>query len=221
MKSLVAVIGLVFMFSGTAFAGNDMYFQISGMLSSVGDTDITGTVSSEGGSGNEESGELNTDNTMGFAAEIGFKPIEPISAGLEFSYRNFDVNSLQDDTVSIPTLPEADSMKIKTLLANLTYEQQGLGAWKPYLGFGIGIAWVEWLEDDEQTKFAFQVKTGLAYEVSEEWDVFGGYKYIGMSDVDSKDISAYSPDGSVIGTATNVSYEVGVHNFEAGIKYSF
>ena len=75
-------------------------------------------------------------------------------------------------------------------MANAYYDLK-LGAFKPFVGVGIGGARVNddhevfagglgtKLDVDEtRTAFAYQGRAGIAYELSELWDLTAGYRYL-------------------------------------------
>jgi len=210
MKKFIVLISMVFLLNiSTAFAqeqekSNGLYVKAFGGLSSWSDSDV------EADSGG--SADLKTESTFGVGAEIGMNSDSGFAVGLEYSYRNFDGDSLKINNTNIVYNLEGEAF-MKTLLANIYYEtllaniyyEYDLGnSFKPYVGAGLGLAWVE---DAKNTEFASQVTAGLAYEATDNIDLFGGYKYLSVSDVEHESVP--------------VTVEVDVHNFEVGIKYSF
>jgi opacity protein-like surface antigen len=78
------------------------------------------------------------------------------------------------------------------LYANAYYGFETNTAFRPYVGAGIGVAQVEvnyspsgvGIVDDDETKFAYQVKAGATYAVTPEWEVYGEYAYRATEDID-------------------------------------
>ena len=107
-------------------------------------------------------------------------------------------------------------------MVNAHYEMP-LGAARPYLGAGLGIArhdgeltlssplLVPVLgadsvgESGDDTVFAYQFMAGLGLEVSDNMTLFGGYRYMGTDDLEIEAFTA--------------SY--GTHAIEAGLRVGF
>src|SRR5204863_8960871 len=79
------------------------------------------------------------------------------------------------------------------LMANAYYDLKlsALGPFKPYVGFGLGVARVNIMQDifresanrnvhvnTPRTSFAYQARAGIAYEVTRSWDLTAGYRYV-------------------------------------------
>jgi len=77
------------------------------------------------------------------------------------------------------------------LFANAYYDFNRSNAFYPYVGAGIGIMNVNVkfdpsgvdIIDDSETKFAYQLKAGVGYHVTEQIDVFGEYAFRGSEDI--------------------------------------
>jgi OOP family OmpA-OmpF porin len=82
------------------------------------------------------------------------------------------------------------SIKNYLVMANAYYDLK-LGAFKPFVGVGLGGARVNddrevfanglgtKLDVDEtRTAFAYQARAGIAYELSQLWDLTAGYRYL-------------------------------------------
>ena len=80
-----------------------------------------------------------------------------------------------------------------SIFANLYYDFNRSGVWQPYVGAGIGISDVNVkynpsgvnVIDDGETKFAYQVKAGLAWMMTEQWEVYGEYAYRATDDIET------------------------------------
>ena len=82
------------------------------------------------------------------------------------------------------------SIKNYLVMANAYYDLK-LGAFKPFIGIGIGGARVNDDHevfadrlgakidvDETRTAFAYQGRAGIAYELSQLWDLTAGYRYL-------------------------------------------
>ncbi|MFN7055413.1 outer membrane beta-barrel protein [Hyphomonas sp.] len=77
------------------------------------------------------------------------------------------------------------SIKNTALFANVYYDFNRMGTISPYVGAGLGVSNVDVtyrpsdisIIDGSKTKFAWQVKGGAAYALTESFDVFGEVAY--------------------------------------------
>jgi len=77
------------------------------------------------------------------------------------------------------------------LFLNAYYDFNRSNTFYPYVGLGIGFMNVNvkfnpsdiGIIDDDETKFAYQLKAGLAYRIAEQFDVYGEYAFRGTDDI--------------------------------------
>ena len=108
------------------------------------------------------------------------------------------------------------------LMANAYYDLKlsALGPFKPYVGFGLGVARVNIMQDifresvnhnvhvnTPRTSFAYQARAGIAYEVTRSWDLTAGYRYV---HIDSGQYQRFGIDVGNVGALNNHSLELGV-----------
>jgi opacity protein-like surface antigen len=108
------------------------------------------------------------------------------------------------------------------LMANAYYDLKldALGPFKPYVGFGLGVARVNILQDifresvghnvhvnTPRTSFAYQVRAGIAYELTRSWDLTAGYRYV---HIDGGQYQRFGVDVGNVGALNNHSLELGV-----------
>lgn len=100
-------------------------------------------------------------------------------------------------------------------MANLYYDFITPSKFTPWVGAGVGAAWVDvdanvggtvGRIDDDSVEFAWQLMAGVDYSVNRNWDVYGGYRYLRIS----------SPD---VGTVELENFED--HIIQAGVRYRF
>lgn len=77
---------------------------------------------------------------------------------------------------------------LKTLggFANVYYDFNRTGTWRPFIGGGVGFAQVKAdtrTVDDDDTGFAYQAKAGVAYKINDKWTGEVAYRYVGVTDV--------------------------------------
>ncbi|NBC20815.1 MAG: outer membrane beta-barrel protein [Alphaproteobacteria bacterium] len=78
------------------------------------------------------------------------------------------------------------------LFANGYYDFNTAGQFQPYLGAGLGFMDVDveyspsgvGIIDGGETKFAWQLKAGATWRVTERWDVYGEYAYRQSDDIE-------------------------------------
>ncbi len=105
------------------------------------------------------------------------------------------------------------------LMANMYYDLDTGTSFKPYVGVGAGIGFVDvsfspsavGIIDDNTTSFAYQAMAGVAYEVSPSVEIFAGYRYRATLDAEV-DVALFPATLEVENRASNV---------EAGIRVSF
>ncbi|MGH7341576.1 MAG: outer membrane protein [Candidatus Rokuibacteriota bacterium] len=115
------------------------------------------------------------------------------------------------------------SIKNYLFMANAYYDLK-LGAFKPFVGVGLGAArvnddhesfserlGVKFELDEDRTAFAYQARAGIAYEINQWFDVTAGYRYLHI-------------DGGHYDVAPGVRINVGKrdnHSFELGFAIRF
>lgn len=89
------------------------------------------------------------------------------------------------------------SVEATYLMANVYYDF-AMGGFTPYVGAGIGAAFVDvdyspsgvGIVSDDDTAFAYQVMAGAAFDLNETWSLFGQYRYRASEDI-STDVSLF------------------------------
>lgn len=111
-------------------------------------------------------------------------------------------------------------IKAVTGMANAFYDLRTPTLFTPYVGGGLGTAWVDFNSvspavagriDDNDWAFAWQLMAGLSYAIAPRMDVFGGYRYFDIGEASVR--SANLGDVDVDGLAS--------HNIEVGVRYRF
>ncbi len=80
------------------------------------------------------------------------------------------------------------------VFANAYYDFNPTGAFQPYVGAGIGFTDVDvtynpsgvGIVDDGETRFAYQVRAGATYRVTQSIDVYGEYTYRASDDIETR-----------------------------------
>jgi len=105
-------------------------------------------------------------------------------------------------------------LTLSNYMFNLYYGCPTPHKWKPFIGGGIGAADVnfdgEALIDDDDTVFAYQLRAGLAYELSPNIETTLGYRFL-----DTEDPELRSAAGQRFDTETRS------HAVEVGLRLRF
>lgn len=128
-----------------------------------------------------------------------------LSAYLEVAYLTGDAN-LTDDGAPVTGI----DLDIIPITFNLMAQRELFAGIKGYISAGIGYAFtsadVSALSDEDDGGFYAQASIGLAYDVTEQWQIFGGARWLYLSDLD------FGYNGAELDDA--VGYEIGLrYNF--------
>ncbi len=127
----------------------------------------------------------------------------------------FEVGYITGDATGTLFVPGPDivadiDIDIIPITINLKAERMFFAGIKGYITAGIGYAFtetdVEGLGSDDDGGFYAQATIGLAYDINEQWEIYGGARWLYLSDLD------FGSDGGELDDS--VGYEV-------GLRYSF
>jgi opacity protein-like surface antigen len=125
---------------------------------------------------------LDYDSGYILGAAAGYEVNPHVALELEYAYRNSDA--------TLKNTGASGTMKSNAFMANAIYKFDGIGpngAFKPYIGGGLGAADQRYNPDgfgslDGDYNFAYQVITGVAYDVAPNWTLNGEVRYFGITD---------------------------------------
>lgn len=160
--------------------------------------------------------EVSFDFGFNGAIAFGYKFNGPFRVELEAQYASNDIDSFRIAGVD---LAGGGSIDASALMANVFLEFDWQKSWRPYLGGGIGVAFIEaddatitfpglgtlTLGDDDDTVFAYQAGAGIGFDLNPNWLLSLDYRYFATSD----------PDFSGIGV------EYSRHDIRATLRWSF
>jgi opacity protein-like surface antigen len=141
---------------------------------------------------------LNYDTGYVLGVAGGWEVTPNVAVELEYAYRNADA-----DLRNIANAGDAKTESNAWMLNGL-YKFHGVGpnaAFRPYVGAGLGAADLN-VEDvgdalggdfDSDYNFAYQVITGVAYNVAPNFDITGEVRYFGINGQDLEN-DAFSID---------------------------
>lgn len=109
------------------------------------------------------------------------------------------------------------NMKKYSLMGNVYFDYLTCTPWTPYVGAGIGYAWLkpvahlgdEKVLDKSVYNFAWQVMAGVAYDINSKWTADLGYKYADLGRVRKH-------EGANVGKIALRDHEIVL-----GIRYNF
>ena len=133
--------------------------------------------------GTSGSSGLDYDSGYIVGAAAGYEVNPHVAVEFEYAYRNSDA-TLKN------TGGSSGEVQSNAYMANAIYKFDGIGpngAFKPYLGAGIGTADQKFEPDgfgslDGDYNFAYQFITGVAYDVAPNWTLNGEVRYFGITD---------------------------------------
>ncbi len=182
--------------------------QLSYVADAGVDTSITGA----------DEIEFDTGYALGFS--IGYRPNTRLSVlkdmrfELEYSYRDAEPSTLTAPAGN--SALDADFLS-HNIMFNTYYDFNNASQWTPYIGGGLGVAFVTLSEntlniDDSDEALAYQGMLGVSYAPTTlpdtEWGI--GYRYVGMTDPEFLD------------TAGNgFEHEYHSHNVELQARFRF
>ncbi len=137
--------------------------------------------------------EADYDTGLAGAITLGFKRADGFRSEFEIAGRTNDVDQLQG-------MGSADGdVDALTFMGNILYDFQRFGKFKPYVGFGVGLARVRFdgvrpigggLINDHDMALAFQGIAGMSFELTDRFEVFGDYRYMGTADLDVQEATS-------------------------------
>ena len=169
------------------------------------------------------------DVTFGFRQSRDFWGT-PLTRTVTHNYEDFGPTivapGLSSTTTSMTDAFHTD-IKSYSLLFNGYYDLGNFRGFVPYVGAGIGVAYnvvddvtALWLpgaiEGDEKLSFAWQVSTGVGYQIRENMILDIGYRYLDLGDAESGRIDGGYNINPPVRFETLRSHEIKV-----GLRYHF
>jgi opacity protein-like surface antigen len=138
---------------------------------------------------------------------IGQRMSPMFAVDLEFSHRSHNIENI--DKGSSPRI--SGDVDLTAFMANAYYRYYCLDCVIPYIGAGVGGVYADWAWPSHSFtafEWAFQTILGVAYPLCEEFELFGEWRYLTMSDVEDVD-STY-----------DFSVPIDTHSVCAGIRFT-
>ena len=217
-RSLILAAGLMAL-AGAASAQSlqDPYGFVFGGVAFEGQSDYDGTITPPGGT---QSVDADYDAGFNFGIGIGATIAPSIRAEVELSYTDSDADDIFFSGNGTAAEVNVDGgIRATTLFANGLYDFTTGGAVTPYLGAGLGVAFVE--QDlvygpgvevnEDDTVFAAQLIAGASYDLSDTLALTGDVRYRRLFDIESDRFNAAGVStGTVSGDYDDFSVNVGL-----------
>jgi opacity protein-like surface antigen len=158
------------------------------------------------------------DDTYNAGGRVGFQS-NPIRYELEYTYLNGDVDRFKVDYIRQTGV--SGHLNANLIMANLYYDfPEVLGAISPFLGVGIGYAFMQaslnstgplaaTFFKESGNAFAYQGSAGLTYNFSENYAINASYRYAATSSSDhfGKSFQAQMGNAGIIYRFDSVNYK--------------
>jgi opacity protein-like surface antigen len=192
MKLLFTTVAVVAaMFATDAFASDaGPYVSVGAGVFLVPDSKVNDP------SGTSDSSLVSYDTGYSVSGAVGYDFGINVRTELEVAYRHADTNALKYAGDNVHYLSDISSV---SLLANLFYDVTLPHGFTPYLGGGIGVAFVDTKQGNiytvnrsvnqmspnagtSDTVLAYQAGCGIAYAVTPKISLDAGYRYFATND---------------------------------------
>ncbi len=225
LATLALVASLAF---GTAYAADKggVYVGIKGGYEYM-DRSNGGVATTNGQNATNESRSDKSGYTVGGAIGYNFAGMGlPIRAEAEYLYHNQFKYSAVNGTAAGSTGEFSSKIDIHTVFANFYYDFKNSTAFTPYVGAGLGVAWINqkvsstftgWAATDngnrDTTNFAWNLGAGVGYSLSDNIVLDLGYRYTNFGS--AKAVS------NAANTVTYRAKDLNSHEGLLGLRYQF
>ena len=136
---------------------------------------------------------------------------------LEYSFRKTDINNSQAFALG-GIADTKNEVTYHSIMANVSYDLYIFQQFYWYNGVGIGLSFPQFHSernfDDTDVTFAYQLMTGLGYQIAKNFDLYAGYRFFRTTDMHYKN--------QIDGTEFDINIDVPwIHHIEAGIRMRF
>ncbi|WP_223923057.1 outer membrane protein [Geobacter sp. AOG2] len=165
--------------------------------------------------------QLSYDTGYSVSGAVGYAFDNNLRTELEVAYRHADTNALKMGGDSVHYLSDITSVSV---LTNLFYDVKLPHGVTPYLGGGLGVAFMDTKQDNlyivdnrntsnlnagtSDTVLAYQLGCGIAYAVTPRISLDAGYRYFATDDV-------------AVNTYSAGKQEFATHIGQMAIRYRF
>ena len=160
-------------------------------------------------------GSISFNSTFSSNSAFGYQ-FEQARVELEFSSQFLSPKEFTRNRQNSPISVVGNNARAHTMLLNGYYDIPTGSKLRPYVGGGLGLAWIDGNLTSSRpiasftvidgTSFAYQLKGGVQYEVTKKGNVFGELKYFSISSYTARqgnntniDISSSNSFGFAVG----------------------
>jgi opacity protein-like surface antigen len=157
-----------------------------------------------------------------FSVAVGRKYHEmPVRTELEYTKTSEETFTSQWNP--FPTFDQKVSVKSERMMANFIYDFEEVDVFTPYVGVGLGVAKNSAdavqvgsgnFASKDKTNFAFSLQTGITKQVSDNFDLEVGYKYVNAGEFETGK-SQFAPNDE------NFEGDLIQHDVTFGVRYNF
>jgi len=235
MSRFFSIAAACVLLGGAAQADTHLYVQLQGGPSFAHDSDVSDRRGPVNGQIRYEHGELNVFEDMGFngsgAVGVHFARGEKHSFRVEVlgGYNRSEIKKVRTDDGN--TVARGGHLSVGSVLANGYYEHDfGNLAWfKAFVGGGVGAGFVDFggprgsstvFIDDDSTEFAWNATAGVVLPLGDHVDLTGAYRFLSTTDPELETTVVDPATGAVMRRG-KVDAEVGIHDLQLGIRFTF
>lgn len=208
---------------GTAYAADKggVYVGIKGGYEYM-DHNKASVTSTNGQNATSESRSDKSGYTVGGAIGYNFAGMGlPVRAEAEYLYHDQFKYSAVNGTAAGSTGAFTSKIDVHTAFANFYYDIKTSTAFTPYVGAGLGVAWINQKVDTsftggtsgnyDTTNFAWNVGAGVGYSLTDNIIIDLGYRYTNFGDAKKYDT----------GTVSFQTKDLNSHEALLGLRYQF
>ena len=223
MKKLLLALVLILAFSIPAQAGGSGIYAGIKVMDSI---QSTGKVSTSGGATVFDCGEK-SQNTIGGGIFLGYDFFKqggtPIRAEVEYAMRG-TVDNEYNGKGYASNLTLKSQYNMHTLFANLYYDFHNETDFTPYIGGGVGLAFInnkvelQWDNGSDSynenvTTFAYNLGVGCSYDFTESLSADLAYRFVGTT--------YHETDKSLQGAKVSLGSSNYANEFSLGLRINF
>ena len=225
MKRFILALALVLSLALPNIAaaeGNGMYLAPK-FLMSFQNTGQIERSRAMAGSGVDQYSQLTLGGAMALGYDFWPQQMLPLRAELEFAMRGNNEKTWSDGGAAIKQVK--GTWNSSTLFANLFWDFHNDSIMTPYVGAGLGMAFNyagydftdnagnKFSGDERFTNFAWNVGTGVAFNINEHFAIDAGYRFVSLGYNDVKVSSG--------GNSYNIGNRPYNNEFMLGLRYGF
>jgi len=136
--------------------------------------------------------------------------------------------------------------QIQTLFINAYWDINTGTKFTPYLGAGLGMGFIgtkarDWgasynpadpygpdrdefdnpINKKTRTNFAWNIGAGVGYDITDNWTIDAGYRFVGLGSVKSGNNREYDDNGDFLGNSWFKTRNLYHHQFAIGLRFTF